>query len=119
MSTVTESHYRRPVAASPHRPVRRGGFGRAVRRLFGLLFLVVLGGGAWLYSTSPTMRDVVKTLATGALSPAVSFPGQKGVTFLVLGRDRDLDNRKRIMKTHGRSDLVMLVRADFQDNTIT
>jgi LCP family protein required for cell wall assembly len=111
---------RRPSSAyAPPHARRAGGLGRAFRRVFGLLFLALLGGGAWLYSTSPTMRDVVKTLTTGALNPAVSFPGQRGVTFLVLGRDRDLDNRKRIMKTHGRSDLVMLVRADFQDNTIT
>jgi LCP family protein required for cell wall assembly len=79
----------------------------------------VLGGGAYLYSTSPTMRDLVKTLARGALSPRVSFPGQHSVTFLVLGRDRDLNNRRQIMKTQGRSDLIMLVRADFADRTIT
>jgi LCP family protein required for cell wall assembly len=109
---------RSPAAYSASRSRRTGGLGRAIRRLIGILFLAILGGGAWLYSTSPTARDVVKTLATGALSPSVSFPGQRSVTFLVLGRDRDLDNRQRIMKTHGRSDLVMLVRADFENGTI-
>lgn len=65
------------------------------------------------------MRDLAKTLATGALSPSVSFPNRREVTFLVLGRDRDLDNRRRVLKTHGRSDLIMLVRADFEYRTIT
>jgi LCP family protein required for cell wall assembly len=112
----------RPVAGSdfsPPRPGRRRWVGSLLRRLFGLLFLALLGGGAWLYSTSPTMRDVVKTLTTGALLPSVSFPNQRSVTFLVLGRDRDLDNRGQILKTPGRSDLIMLVRADFENRRIT
>jgi LCP family protein required for cell wall assembly len=114
--TVIDRRSPAPLPASS-RPSR--GIGNAIRRLFGILFLAALGGGAWLYSTSPTVRDVVKTLATGALSPAVSFPGRRAVTFLVLGRDRDLDNRRRVLKTHGRSDLIMLVRTDFEYGTIT
>jgi LCP family protein required for cell wall assembly len=81
--------------------------------------LAALGGLAFLCATSPTMRDLVKTAATGGLSPAASFPGQRSVTFLVLGRDRDIDNRRRVLNTPGRSDLMMLIRADFENHALT
>lgn len=108
------------MAPPPYRSVlRRWSFWKLLRALLGLIFLAALGGGAYLYNTSPTARDLVKTLATGALSPSVSFPGKQSVTFLLLGRDRDLDHRRQPLKTHGRSDLIMLVRADFEYRTIS
>jgi LCP family protein required for cell wall assembly len=109
-----------PPPAWMSRPKRRGlGFGRIFRMLLGLAFLGALGGGAYLYATSPTVRDLVATITHGGLSPAVSFPGRRGVTFLVLGRDRDVDRYRRVRNTPGRSDLVMLVRADFEYRTIS
>jgi LCP family protein required for cell wall assembly len=58
-------------------------------------------------------------VAKGQLSPAVSFPGQSGVTVLVMGRDRDLNNRKQVLNTPGRSDLMMLAHFDFEYRTLS
>jgi LCP family protein required for cell wall assembly len=111
----------RPTPTSWTSPPKRRGpsVGRVIRALIGWAFLASLAGGAYLYATSPTVRDTVATIVRGGLSPAVSFPGQRGVTFLILGRDRDVDSHRRVRNTPGRSDLVMLARADFEYRTIS
>jgi LCP family protein required for cell wall assembly len=40
------------------------------------------------------------------------------VTVLVMGRDRDLNNRKQVLDTPGRSDLMMLAQFDFEYRTL-
>jgi LCP family protein required for cell wall assembly len=83
-----------------------------------LFWLLVLGGVAYLVVASPSLRDGIVAIARGQLSPAVAFPGRSGVTVLVMGRDRDLNNRKQPLNTHGRSDLMMLARFDFEYRTL-
>jgi LCP family protein required for cell wall assembly len=96
------------------KPQRRF-FPRLLKRLFFLLLLAPVGTFILLYATSRSVRDAVGALARGELSPAVSFPGRTQVKLLVLGRDRDIDNHKRVLKTRGRSDLIMLTRLDFEN----
>jgi LCP family protein required for cell wall assembly len=119
--TITRRQH--PSGYASFAPLPRRRFAPSPGRLLGALLrwtlLAALGGLVYLYVTSPTMRDLAKTAVTGGLSPAVSFPGQRSVTLLLLGRDRDLDNRRRVMNTPGRSDLIMLVRADFEYRTLT
>jgi LCP family protein required for cell wall assembly len=108
----------RPVARpyySPRPPIGRRIF-VWLRRLLGLL---VLGGIGYLVLFSPSLRDAVVAIARGELSPAVSFPGRSAVTVLVMGRDRDLSNRKQVLDTPGRSDLMMLARWDFDYRTLS
>src|SRR5438067_1949153 len=88
------------------------------RVLKGLCWLLVLSPLLCLvvwYATSPSFRDAVGVLARGELSPARSFTGRSRVDLLLLGRDRDIDNHMRVLKTRGRSDLMMLTRMDFDN----
>src|SRR5438105_1556269 len=91
---------------------------RLGRRLFSwgarLFLLALLGGVAYLLVASPSVRDAIAAVARGELSPAVAFPGRSGVTVLIMGRDRDLNNRKQVLNTLGRSDLMMLAHFDFE-----
>lgn len=108
----------RPAARSyysPRPPASRRIFGW-VGRLVGLL---LLGGLVYLIASSPSVRDAAVAIARGELSPAVSFPGRSAVTVLVMGRDRDLNNRKQVLNTPGRSDLMMLARWDFDYRTLS
>jgi LCP family protein required for cell wall assembly len=84
-----------------------------------LLHLVLLSpvlGVAWLAASSPSFRDAVGVIARGGLSPGVSFPGRSQLDLLILGRDRDVDSHKRVLKTRGRSDLMMLSRLDLDNH---
>lgn len=51
-------------------------------------------------------------------TPERQFPGMQSVNILLLGVDRDLDNRRRPMKTNGRSDAILIARVDFANGTI-
>jgi LCP family protein required for cell wall assembly len=96
--------------------------GRRPRLLKWLLLLLLLSpliGFAVLFATSRSLRDAVGVIVRGELSPARAFPGSERIDMLILGRDRDIDNRKRVMKTRGRSDLIMLTRMDFEHRTAT
>jgi polyisoprenyl-teichoic acid--peptidoglycan teichoic acid transferase len=96
-------------------PKRRRFLPRLLRGLFLLVLLAPLGTIMLLYATSRSVRDALAALARGELSPAVSFPDRAQINLLILGRDRDIDNHKRLMKTRGRSDLIMLTRLDFEN----
>src|SRR5438093_9930974 len=98
----------------PVKPQRRG-MPRLIRNFFLLLLASPFLCVAWLAATSPSFRDAVGVLAQGGLSPAASFPGRSHIDLLVLGRDRDVDNHKRVLKTRGRSDLMMLSRLDLEN----
>jgi LCP family protein required for cell wall assembly len=86
-----------------------------LRRLLQLILLSPIIGVSWLALTSPSFRDAVGVVTRGGLSPAVSFPGRSRIDLLILGRDRDVDNHKRVLKTRGRSDLMMLARLDLEN----
>lgn len=66
-----------------------------------------------LAATSPSFREAISVVVQGGLSPAVSFPGASRADILILGHDQDVDNHKRVLKTRGRSDMMMLSRLDF------
>ncbi|MBI2844354.1 MAG: LCP family protein [Armatimonadetes bacterium] len=86
----------------------------------GLLFVLALISGAWVgrvYFGSPTVRQIVHDWRSGKLEPASAFPGKDGVTILVLGRDVDIDNHARVVRTNGRTDTILLVRLNFLEET--
>jgi LCP family protein required for cell wall assembly len=104
--------YQYPYTIPPPKPQRRF-LPRLLKWLFLLLLLAPLATFVLLYATSRSVRDALTAMARGELSPAVSFPGRTQINLLILGRDRDIDNHKRVLKTRGRSDLIMLTRMDF------
>jgi len=98
---------------------------RALRWL-GLLtfvgFFVVAGTvfGAF-YWGSKELRDAFMRNWRDPLrawTPERQFPRVAALNLLVLGVDRDLDNRRRPMKTNGRSDSILVARVDFANKTI-
>jgi LCP family protein required for cell wall assembly len=88
---------------------------RLLKAIFWLLLLAPVLALGVLAVTSPSAREAIEALTRGELSPAVSFPGRSEIHLLILGRDRDINNRKQVMKTRGRSDLIILSRMDFEN----
>lgn len=70
-----------------------------------------------MYFGSKTVRQIVHDWRTGMWQPEKSFPDKDNVTLLFLGKDVDLDNHDRVLKTNGRTDTILLVRLDFKDRT--
>jgi polyisoprenyl-teichoic acid--peptidoglycan teichoic acid transferase len=98
----------------PAKPQRRF-VPRLLRGLFLLLLALPFLTLAVLAATSPSFREALAVVTRGGLSPAVSFPGVARVDLLILGHDQDVDNRKRVLKTRGRSDMMMLARLDLEN----
>lgn len=51
--------------------------------------------------------------------PYRQFPGVSSINILVLGVDYDYSNKNQILKTHGRSDTILLAHIDFAKRRIT
>lgn len=100
---------------SPFPPKKSRSSRRLWKTVLLLLFLSPFLLVGFLAATSRSARDAMAAIARGELSPAVSFPGRNRIDLLILGRDRDVDNRKRVLNTRGRSDLMMLSRVDFSN----
>src|SRR5713226_8159016 len=96
------------------KPQRRFG-PRLLRGLFLLLLALPFLTLVVLAATSPSFREALAVVTRGGLSPAVSFPGARHVDLLILGHDQDVDNHKRVLKTRGRSDMMMLTRLDIEN----
>lgn len=41
------------------------------------------------------------------------FPGKQGINLMIIGRDYDYNNQDQVIKTHARSDLLMVAHLDF------
>jgi len=90
-----------------------------------LVSVVFLAAGmvfGTFYWGSKTFRDAVnRHLGENPFkvwTPERQFPGVRAMNVLVLGVDRDLDNKRRVMKTNGRSDAILMARVDFANRTI-
>jgi LCP family protein required for cell wall assembly len=106
--------YQSSYHAYPAKP-QRGFVPRFLRALFLLLLALPFLTLAVLAATSSSFHEALVVVARGGLSPAVSFPGESRVDLLILGHDEDVDNHKRVLKTRGRSDMMMLTRLDFEN----
>lgn len=105
--------YQSSYLTYPAKPQRRLA-SRLLRGFFRTLLALPFLGLGVLAATSPSFREALVVVARGGLSPAVSFPGERRVDLLILGHDQDVDNHKRVLKTRGRSDMMMLTRLDFE-----
>ena len=110
------------MTSSPRRPVRRSP-ARKAKRLLGGLALVSLAAvsvaGGYLYRTSGSLvRLLPPILQQQTVSDA--FPNQNTLNLMIIGRDRDYDDRTdQVIKSRARSDMLMVAHLDFAKNTIS
>jgi len=75
--------------------------------------------GGYLYRSTGWMPKYLP----GILHPktvADVFPHQQALNLMVIGRDRDYDDRTdQVLKTRARSDLLMVARLDFDKKTVS
>lgn len=102
----TRSHDKR-------RPRARAG------RLLGVLLLGVLAGvamyGGYLYRHSRMLQTYLPALFRHGLHQpdmATAFPDKQTLNLLVIGRDADYSDRDQLLKSNGRSDMLMMARID-------
>lgn len=114
MTTLSPNPY--ALRQPPRRPRRLRPF-RILIALFSLVLVAALGGFGYLYATNTAFRDTVAGVA-GGVNPKAAFGGRDAVTLMVLGKDEDRDDRGQVLKTHARSDTIILARLDFQKKDI-
>ena len=110
---------RRPV--KPRRSARRSPAQKA-GKFFGVLALMTLTAasvyGGYLYRSTGWMPKYLP----GILHPktvADVFPRKQALNLMVIGRDRDYDDRTdQILKTRARSDMLMVAHLDFDKKTV-
>ncbi len=111
---------RRPV--KPRRPARRSPAQKA-GKFFGALALLTLTAasvyGGYLYRSTGWMPKYL----LGILHPktvADVFPHQQALNLMVIGRDRDYDDRTdQVLHTRARSDMLMMAHLDFAKKTVS
>ena len=120
---------RKPVTPRP--PVRRSIPKKSSRkspaqklgRLFGGLALASLAAasmyGGYLYRTSGTLQRLLPPILQRQSVTDV-FPNQTALNLMIIGRDRDYDDRTdQVLKSRARSDMLMVAHVDFVKNTIS
>lgn len=95
------------------RPTSRAG------RLFCTLLLGVLAGvamyGGYVYRHSRMLQTYLPALFRHGLRQpdmASAFPGRQTLNLLVIGRDADYSDQDQLLKSNGRSDMLMMARVD-------
>jgi polyisoprenyl-teichoic acid--peptidoglycan teichoic acid transferase len=69
-------------------------------------------------------REMASDFVTGkgllnSWTPEKQFPNRSTINVLVLGIDHDLNNKRQIVKSWGRSDAILLARVDFYNKKIS
>ncbi len=109
---------RRPLPA--RRPQRRTK-GRMLGKIFGTAALLTLTAaslyGGYLYRTSHVLPGLIGSIM-GRKSVADVFPHQQALNLMVIGRDRDYSDSDQILKSRGRSDMLMVAHLDFDKKTV-
>jgi LCP family protein required for cell wall assembly len=99
-------------------PHRKTGGASSVVMTCVLIILAIAGGYAgYLYRSSAAIRNYLVPIVTHS-SVASAFPGVATMNLMVIGRDYDYDNNDQILKTHARSDMLMVAHIDFNAGTV-
>ena len=116
---------RRPV--TPRRPLSRPASRRSpiqkIGRFVGGLALISLATasvyGGYLYRTSGAIQRFLPSILQNQSVGAV-FPNQPAINLMIIGRDRDYDDRTdQVLKSRARSDMLMVAHVDFAKNSIS
>ncbi len=110
---------RRPAS----RPASRKSPARKIGRFFGGLALISLASasvyGGYLYRTSGTIKRFLPSLLQRQTVTDV-FPNQTALNLMIIGRDRDYDDRTdQVLKSRARSDMLMVAHVDFAKNSVS
>jgi len=110
---------RRPVS----RPASRKSSAQKFGRFFGGLALISLASasvyGGYLYRTSGTIQRFLPSILQHQ-SVGDVFPNQPAMNLMIIGRDRDYDDRTdQVLKSRARSDMLMVAHVDFAKNSIS
>jgi LCP family protein required for cell wall assembly len=105
---------RLPVSKSP---ARKAG------RIFGGIALMTLAAasiyGGYLYRTHSFLPKYLPSFFQRQ-SVSQVFPGQQALNLMIIGRDRDYNDRTdQVLKTRARSDMLMVAHVDFVKNTVS
>jgi LCP family protein required for cell wall assembly len=85
---------------------------------FALTLLILCGAYAgYLYQKSSAVKKYAGALLT-AQTVQAAFPGVTGVNLVVIGRDYDYNNQDQVIKTHARSDMLMVAHVDFNGKVV-
>jgi len=111
---------RRPV--QPRRSVRRSPAQKA-GKFFGALSLLTLTAasvyGGYLYRSSSAVHRYLGSFLHPKTVADV-FPHQQALNLMVIGRDRDYDDRTdQVLRTRARSDMLMVAHLDFDKKTVS
>ncbi|MDR3710473.1 MAG: LCP family protein [Capsulimonadaceae bacterium] len=112
----------RPVAdtrsaqrSAPRKPVKRprSGIPRIVAVIAAIGVFCVAAFASYLVAKTPILRALMH-------NPTVAnqFPGVRTMNIMIVGRDYDYNNQDQVIKTHARSDMLMVGRLDFENNTV-
>jgi polyisoprenyl-teichoic acid--peptidoglycan teichoic acid transferase len=115
--------------ASSKRPRKASKRSNGVGRALGVVTLILLATmsiyGGYIYRKSGALHKYVTAFMQAevkhpfhALQPADVFPDQV-MNMLVIGRDADYNDKDQVIKTHARSDLLMVAHIDFPHNNVT
>lgn len=116
----------RPARVPPVHTASHGGrWGAVARYTVAILVALIFGVAGTLFGVmmygSRAFREGFGrfwTNPTTAYTPEREFPGVTAMNVLILGVDRDMDNRRRVLKTNGRSDSILIARVNFVDRSI-
>ncbi|MBV9851811.1 MAG: LCP family protein [Armatimonadetes bacterium] len=113
---------RTPRNPLPPPPARKGRGGRVLGTL-SLLALGTFGMGAGYLLRNPTLRRYVFSYGTHLFrhqTPAEVFPDTPhAMNLMVIGRDYDYTDKDQIIKSHARSDMLMVAHLDFDRKTVS
>ncbi len=100
----------------PRKPQRRSTFGRLIGFAC-LLILAALGSYAgYLYKHSSSVRRYTPLIIGSTV--ASEFPDVNSINLMIIGRDYDYNNQDHVIKTHARSDMLMVAHIDFVNRTM-
>ena len=119
MSDLSDAPLNSPssIPVPPRRPNRKRPTLLRVLMIGMLVVFAALAGMAGYFYRSRFGQKYFVTLI-GHPTVQHAFPGQSAVNMMIIGRDYDYSNHDQIIKSHARSDLLMVARIDFAANTV-
>ena len=121
--TQTPRRPAQPRRLVSRRPAPRKSPAQKFGRFFGGLALISLASasvyGGYLYRTSGSIQRFLPPLLQHQ-SVSDVFPNQPAMNLMIIGRDRDYDDRTdQVLKSRARSDMLMVAHVDFAKNSIS